>query len=441
MNAPLSERPDFTIATAAEECLLGSLLMEPRIGAEIDEVVRAEDFALPAHRTIFRVLRATPDGLDAAEAQDRLRQSGELDGVGGMARLGEIMETVPSAWNAARYAKAVREAARRRALVQFAVEARNAAVEQPGDAATITEMLGAKLCRLTDSAPSAEPQLLSELFPDVFDSLGREQQATGGVTGVDTGFAALNALTGGWQLGALVLVAARPSVGKSTFGLTLGLHAADRARVVLLVTAEMSARELARNALCHLGRISSSVIRTGGMTKFEWERLGDAANRAEKLKLLLDDTPSPSPTAIRNRARRVKTKHGGLDLVIVDYLQLLRAQEGDNREQQVASISRALKAMARELNVPVIALAQLNRAQATRKDHRPQLSDLRESGSLEQDADVVVLLHPKNDSPAARAEPRRIVEVNVAKNRNGACQTVDLLLVASEFRFEEPGAS
>lgn len=437
MSPTQGVRSDYLQSPEAEAALVGSLLMERAVGSEVDECVAASDFADVSLRKIFTAQRSRPEGLDLTEVRTLLQHQGDFDDVGGQVRFAELMEAVPSAHNATHYARLVREAAHRRRLEQIGRQLTADARSAPTTAAALIEGIGAELCRLDDAGSEDRLQHVSKVLQGVFDAIAREQETPGGVTGVDTGFHSINRLTGGWQRGSLIVVAARPSVGKTTLALTIALHAALREKTVLFVSAEMSAPEIARNTLCHLGPIDSSVIRTGRMTQADWSRLNDAANRCNGLTLFLDDSARPTPAMIRNRARRLKLSSSGLDLVIVDYLQLLGAAEGDTREQQVASLSRALKIMARELDVPVIALAQLNRASVSTPGKRPTLSDIRESGAVEQDADVVVLLHPLDATPTEQPQPRRQVEAIVAKNRNGPTGAVQLTLVAPEFRFEE----
>ncbi|HYC78669.1 MAG TPA: DnaB-like helicase C-terminal domain-containing protein, partial [Planctomycetota bacterium] len=340
------------------------------------------------------------------------------------------------------FANDVREASIRRRLQGIASEMIAAAAVSPATSSDLIERFAKNISHLAERRGEDPVRRMADVLQEVVDAIEREQGTPGGLVGLDTGFATLNALTNGWQRGSLIVVGARPSVGKTTFALTTALHVAKGDKGVYLASAEMSAPEIVRNALCNLGRVSSSLIRSGRMTAIHWRRLvSDGAAAAFNLRFFLDDSPNPTVRQIRNRVRRLAAMPSGLDLVVVDYLQLLRATEGTNREQEVASLARELKVLAREFNVPVIALSQLNRASTARSDHRPTPADLRESGAIEQHADMIILLHPK-DAPASGLAPANVtIQVDLAKNRNGQTGTVDLVRVGPEFRFEDGAAA
>jgi replicative DNA helicase len=332
------------------------------------------------------------------------------------------------------YARIVREAARRRALVRLGRTLGEAGAHESGDADELIERFGGEMFGIAEGAVESPVVPVGDILPGLVVRLGAQQNAQGGATGLDTGFARINKLTGGWQRGTLVVIAARPSLGKTTIALNTALHAARSGAIVYFVSAEMNPDELCCNLVCNVGGISSSSLRTGALSTIDLQRMGDAVGQLQSLKILFDGSASPTPMRIRSRAKRLALKHRRLDLVVVDYLQLVRGPRAERREQEVSAVSRELKQLACELGCPVIALAQLNRAPDSRKDKRPRLTDLRESGAIEQDADVVVLLHERErkDGNAARR-----IDAIIDKNRNGPRGTAPLQLIGSQFRFEE----
>jgi replicative DNA helicase len=426
-----------TSALESERALLGSMIVDPDCVSEIVEIVATTDFEDSLHATIFDHLVAAPALLDAVGLERALRQSGQLEAVGGRPTLTALMEYVAIKGEAASHARAVRAASQRREILRLATTLQRDATYSPETFHALASRFGAYLAKLEERRGDNCIRSISDIAVEVLEAVTREHEAGGCPTGLVTGFAALDSLTNGLPKGGLTILAGRPSAGKTTFALSISLSATKAKKVVLFVSAEMADTQIVRNAICNLGYIDSNVVRSGQMNQHQWKLFIDGAEATKDLPIHFDTTPSPTVRHIRNAVRRLDLRQERVDLVVVDYLHLLRPTSGETREQEVAAIGRELKQLAREFDVPVLALSQLNRESVTRKDQRPTMSDLRESGSLEQDADVVLLLSPKDLAQGPSYGGRRQVVVNVAKNRNGPCGHVELTFVASQFRFEE----
>ena len=409
-------------AIDAEQSVLGGLLVNARAWDRVAEVLTDTDFYTDAHRRIWRhIAMAAGSGqaFDVITIAEGIDGAGESAATGGLAYLGELANNTPSAANILSYAEIVRERATMRRLQAAAADLHaacsNPAGRKPEELAAIAE--AAMLAAVDRSA--GELGSLSDAFVEAMyyvDSRGE----SGGLT---TGYRDFDGITGGLEPGQLVIVAARPSVGKTVFGCNVADHVARSGGSVLFLTLEMTRREIGMRIMAARSNVSVHAMRSGTKDADVWQRMNAQVPAAKDQRLMIDDTPAVSVAHVRTKARRLSRKPG-LSLVIIDYLQLMRG-EGDNRTQEMGSISRGLKALAKELQVPIIALAQLNRGVEGRADKRPMLSDLRDSGEIEQDADIVVMLHREalySDSPAWVG----IAEALVRKNRNGP--TGDLLL-------------
>lgn len=416
----------------AEQSFLGGLLLDNGAWDRVADKLADIDFYRDDHRRIYRQVRIIlnhgqqADVVTVAEAIDA---AGESEHTGGLAYLGELANNTPSAANIHRYAEIIWERAAQRRLIEIADRLADAAFGAAGKSAKeIASAAEGELLAALDSSTD-EPACLAEVFGEALAYIDQR----GDVGGLRTGFTDLDGLLGGLEPSQLVIVAARPSVGKSILGINVADFVARQGGVALLCSLEMSRLEVGMRILAARSEVSMSAMRAGTKNSDDWSRMSATVPSAAQHNLFIYDTPAVTVAQVRAKARRLKRKSGALDLVIIDYLGLMTGR-GDNRTQEIGSISRGLKALAKELQVPIVALAQLNRGVEGRNDKRPLMSDLRDSGEIEQDADIVVMLHREelyNDA----LEWRGLVEVLVRKNRNGP--TGDLLLAhhPAEMRF------
>lgn len=412
----------------AEQAVLGGLLLDNTAWDRIADIAKVEHVYSADHRTILaQIVRLIDAGkpADVITVAEALESNNQLDGVGGLAYLATLAQNTPSAANIRRYAEIVRERAVLRKLVEVSGEIAEAAYNPAGrTAAEIAAEAETALAAYTaDDRDAGEPvsaaQAMAEVLLRAEDAAGRG--------GLMTGLADLDTLTGGLEPGQLVIVAARPAVGKTAVALSIARHVAAQGGRVSFHSLEMGHRELAARLLAATARINARALKTGPSPD-EWERLAQATAAPGLAGLYLDDTPAASVARVRARARRLQ-RAGGLGLIVVDYLQLMApADKRANRTEQVGSLSRGLKAVAKELGVPVIALAQLNRQSEARADRRPMLSDLRDSGEVEQDADAVLLLHRASDDGA-------VIEAILAKHRSGPTGSFWLKFQAETMTF------
>jgi len=424
----------------AEVSVLGSMLLSRNAVADISEIVGPEDFYRGAHRTIFEAcldLYNRGEPLDVVTLADDLDRRGSLDDVGGVVGLTAIVQRTPTAANALYYARIVADQALRRRLIDAGTHITHLGyqpehgVDEAVDAAEQAIFSVAQRGRASDIRP------IKPLLLDSFDLLERLSENKTGITGLPTGFVDFDDLTAGLQPGNLVIVAARPAMGKSTLVTNMAAHVTVETRVpVAMFSLEMSAEEVVTRLLSAESRVSLEKLRTGRLEDADWAKISQAMGRLAEAPLYIDDTPGINLMEIRSKCRRIKQKHG-LELVIVDYLQLMQAHRRvENRVQEVSELSRGLKILAKELGIPVIALSQLSRKpeDRARDDRRPQLADLRESGSIEQDADLVAFIYRDevyDPDSAAKGE----AELIVAKHRNGPLKTVRLSFLGHHSRF------
>jgi len=421
MNAP-NELLNPPQSVDAEQSVLGGLLMNARAWDRVVDILTDADFYTDAHRRIWRHIALAAErgqSFDVVTVAEGIDAAGESSATGGLAYLGALANNTPSAANIRSYAEIVRERATMRRLQAAAADLHSAcsspAGRKPEELAAVAE---AAMLEAIDRS-SGDLGSLSDAFIEAMYYVDSRGEA-GGLT---TGFRDFDGITGGLEPGQLVIVAARPSVGKTVFGCNVADHVAKAGGSVLFMTLEMTRREIGMRIMAARSSVSVHSMRSGTKDAAAWKRMNEQVPAAKGQRLMIDDTPAVSVAHVRAKARRLSRKPG-LSLVIIDYLQLMRG-EGDNRTQEMGSVSRGLKALAKELQVPIIALAQLNRGVEGRSDKRPMLSDLRDSGEIEQDADIVVMLHREalyNDSPAWAG----IADALVRKNRNGP--TGDLLL-------------
>lgn len=425
----------------AEQSVIGALLLDNQAFDRVVDVVGVQDFYLDAHRRIFRHVAALIDAGQAADVvtvSEAIERANEVDQTGGIAYLGELANNTPSAANIRRYAEIVADRCRRRALMAVGNEI-SISAEGPGASSAeerIDEALG-KVMALAESKPSdSEPEAVGDILPAVMANLQEMFEAGGSVAGRSTGFADLDKMTSGLCPGDMVVVAGRPAMGKTAFALNVGENMALDGEVVLVFSLEMTKPQLTNRLLASIGRIELGRLRNGRLQEDDWDKMTLALAKLNDAKLVIDDTGGMTLPKIRARARREKRRRGGLGLIVIDYLQLIEDGRGggENRNAELTAISRGIKAMAKELKVPVIALSQLSRKVEERKDRRPMLSDLRESGAIEQDADLVLMLY-RDEYYNPDTQSKGLAEVIIAKQRSGPTGDVHLAFNPSIGRF------
>ena len=436
-------------AVEVEEAVLGSMLIEHEAATIALQMLRPEDFYKPAHRMIFETiyeLYERDNPLDLLTVENELRDKNQLDQVGGSSYLSDLTRSVSSAANIDYHSQIIAEKAIKRNLILGCTDIIKNAYDTTSDAYDVLDSAEQRIFDLSNTKSRANAQAIGDVLKDTLQYLEDIRGKPSGLTGVPTGLDVDN-LTAGFQPGDLIIVAARPSMGKTAFVLTAARNAAlhmdeNLQTNVALFSLEMSNQSLVQRLLTMEGRIDAQSARSGRLKDDEFKRLIDAASRLFTARIFIDDTPGLSIMELRTKARRLKSEHD-IGIVVVDYLQLMTAsvRDNSNREQEIATISRGLKALAKELNVPVVALSQLSRAVEQRGgDKRPQLSDLRESGSIEQDADVVMFLYrPEYYGITTTAEghsTKGLAEIIVGKQRNGPTGARRLFFVENYARFE-----
>jgi replicative DNA helicase len=422
----------------AEESVLGSMLLSKDAIAEVLELLREDDFYRPAHRTVFRSvleLYGHGDAVDAVTVQEELRRNGALADIGGAPFLHTLVASVPTAANASYYARIVKEAGVLRRLIDVGTQIVQLGFETPQDTERAVDIAESLVYQVAQGRVTEDYHSLRDVLTGTLEAIERLHEDHREITGVPTGFADLDRLTSGLQPANLVIVAARPAVGKSTLGLDVARHAAVKAGVPTVVfSLEMSKTELVQRLMCAECTVDMQRLRTGRMEESDWTRLTRSLGKLADAPLFIDDSPGTTMMEIRAKCRRLKQRHG-LGLVVVDYLQLMQpSRRFENRQQEVSEISRSLKLLAKELEVPVIAISQLSRQTESRSDRRPMLSDLRESGALEQDSDVVLFIY--RDELYDPESPRKgEADLILAKHRNGPTDTVTVTFQGQYSRF------
>lgn len=418
----------------AEQAVLGGLLLAGVDALDrIEGLLSAEDFYRQEHREIFGAIRSLGNAgspVDVITVAEGLEGSGSLERIGGLPYLGSLAQNTPSAANIASYAKTVKQRALQRRLLMLACEIQSKCMAPGADVSEIVSQADAAMVQLLD-AGADEPAVLYEAMRDAIADI--DDRATGNRrSGLLTGVVDFDALTGGLEPGQLVIVAARPSVGKTAFALNVADHITRHGDTAAFFSLEMTKRELSQRLLALRAGVSVTEQRSGRLTEAQWERICACQGKADGERLFLVDRSGIGVPYIRAATRKIRRKHG-LSLIVVDYLGLMKG-EGQNRTQEIGSVSRGLKALAKEMHVPIIALAQLNRATEIRQDKRPQLSDLRDSGEVEQDADLVAMLH-REELYSGNKEWAGLAELIVRKQRNGPLGTVALRYHDEHMRF------
>ncbi|MFP4084824.1 MAG: replicative DNA helicase [Desulfonatronovibrio sp.] len=425
----------------AEQAVLGGVFLSNNVLHSIVDILVEEDFYSPAHQIIFRTfldLYRKNIPVDLVTIHEELEKNSQLDSVGGPVYLASLTEAVASSSNALFYAQIVKEKAIRRHLIRSATEIIAQSFEPASDVSDLLDSSEQKIFAISESKTKQVFRSSKELVAEVFELLQKRVERKELVTGVPTGYHNLDELTAGFQPTDLVIIAARPSMGKTAFALNVAMRAAVSHQVpTAIFSLEMSMEQLMMRMLCSFGKVDLKNLRTGYLDDEDWKRLYDSADALSKAPIYIDDTPALSSLEMRARCRRLKSEKN-LGMVVVDYLQLMRAgRRIDSREQEISEISRSLKALAKEIKVPVLALSQLNRKVEERTNKRPVLSDLRESGAIEQDADLIVFLYRDDAYNKSSDNPRKgIAEIIVGKQRNGPVGTVELAFMERFTAFE-----
>lgn len=414
----------------AERSVLGGIFLKPDIFSEVIEVINSGDFYKMAHKLIFEVMQevyTTGESIDPIIVMDRLKRKDKFDDIGGEAIFYEIIEEVPTAANILTYARIIKEKATLRKLGDIGTKIVEMTYEGYEDVDTILDKAEGMIFKVAESKESKDIVSLKEVVTNEFERLEQLLQNKGATTGISSGFKHFDEMTSGFHPSDLVVLAARPSMGKTAFALNLALNAAMKAeKGVLVFSLEMSSSQLLQRLLAIEAGIGLQKIRNGFLGEDDWGKLGIASGKLANVEINIADVPNVNVLEIRSIARRLKAA-GKLDMILIDYLQLIKGTSGksDNRQQEISDISRSLKGIARELDIPIIALSQLSRAPEQRADRRPMLSDLRESGAIEQDADMVVFLY-RDDYYNDDSDQKGITEVIIGKQRNGPVGTVNL---------------
>ena len=437
---PLPERvPPQNIE--AEQSVLGAMLIKKEAITQAQELLRPDDFYREAHRIVFETmleLAGDNEAVDLVTLTEALRKKEMLEKVGGISFITALANYVPTAANIVYHAQIVKEKSELRHLIDAATEIASAAYEATDDVKDIMDDAEKKILAVAANQTGGAFEPIRNI---VIDTVGRVEtlyENQGGLTGISTGFRDLDRDTSGLQKSDLILVAARPSMGKTAFTLNIATYAAMHGHTVAFFSLEMSKEQLVQRMLCSEGGIDSQRLRTGQLEDADWDRLINTADRVSKASIYIDDTAGINVMDLRSKARRLKAEHG-LDLIVIDYLQLMQGRarsSSDNRQQEISEISRSLKALARELDVPVVALSQLSRSVESRTVKKPMLSDLRESGSIEQDADIVMFLY-REDYYDPETERKNITEVIIAKHRNGPIGTIELFFQKEFTKFRD----
>jgi replicative DNA helicase len=426
----------------AEETVLGAMLLAPGAIAAVAEILSPSDFYRRGHGVVYKTaldLYARGEPVDVLTVEDELDKRGELEAAGGSARLAQLAQIVPATANAPHHARIVREMAVLRGLIDAGMRVGALGWERPGELDDLLDRAEQYVFELSQSRVTSEFSHIEALLKESFERITMLYEAGAEVTGQPSGFRDLDRLTSGFQAGNLVIVAARPSMGKSALGLCVAANLAVRHETpVALFTLEMSKSEVTQRLMCSEAKVESQRLRTGKLAVDDWPRLTAACDKLAKAPLYVDDTGSITMMEIRSKARRLKSRVPNLGLIIVDYLQLMTAGASfENRVQEVSQISRSLKQLARDLDVPILALSQLSRAVEQRHDKRPILSDLRESGSIEQDADLVIFIY-RDEYYNEESDQQGLAEVILSKHRNGPTDAIKLAFLKRYAKFADP---
>ncbi|EGC71208.1 replicative DNA helicase [Enterococcus casseliflavus 14-MB-W-14] len=431
----------------AEQAVLGAVFLDADAIIDAMEVIAPEDFYRRSHQIIFQAmiqLNDRSESIDLITLKAEIEKSNSLEDVGGLTYLTELSQASPSAASIAYYAKIVDDKATLRNLIQTASRIVTKGFEQDEDVQSIIDQAEKSILEVSEKRNSNGFQSIAEVLNRTIETIDQLAQNNEEITGLPTGYAALDKMTAGLQKEELIILAARPAVGKTAFALNIAQNVGTKTdRSVAIFSLEMGAESLVNRMLCAEGSIEASHLRTGQLSEEEWRNLIVAMGSLSNANIYIDDTPGIKISEIRARCRKLAQEKGNLGLILIDYLQLIEGTGRENRQQEVSEISRQLKKLAKELKVPVIALSQLSRGVEQRQDKRPVLSDIRESGSIEQDADIVAFLYRDDyyrsegddDDEPEEQQNNNVIEVIIEKNRSGARGTVELLFIKEYNKF------
>ncbi|WP_433745977.1 replicative DNA helicase [Falsibacillus pallidus] len=423
----------------AEQAVLGAIFLEPASLTVASEVLIPDDFYRSSHQKIYNVILKLSDvgkAIDLITVSEELAAAKELEDVGGISYLSELAAAVPTAANIEYYARIVEEKSLLRRLIRTATNIAKDGYAREDEVEALLGEAEKNIMEVAQRKNAGAFHNIKDVLVRTYDNIELLHNRQGDITGIATGFAELDRMTAGFQRNDLIIVAARPSVGKTAFALNIAQNVATKTEEnVAIFSLEMGAEQLVMRMLCAEGNINAQNLRTGSLTDEDWRKLTMAMGSLSNSGIFIDDTPGVRITEIRSKCRRLKQEHG-LGMILIDYLQLIQGsgRSGENRQQEVSEISRSLKELARELQVPVIALSQLSRGVEQRQDKRPMMSDIRESGSIEQDADIVAFLY-RDDYYDKESENKNIIEIIIAKQRNGPVGTVSLAFVKEYNKF------
>ncbi|MGM0842551.1 MAG: replicative DNA helicase [Bacillota bacterium] len=423
----------------AEQAVLGAIFLEPSALTTTSEILIPEDFYRHSHQKIYNVMLNLGDGgkaVDLITVTEELAAAKELEDVGGVAYLSELAASVPTAANIEYYAKIVEEKSLLRRLIRTATDIASDGYAREDEVDALLGEAEKNIMEVAQRKNGGAFHNIKDVLVRTYDNIETLTNRKGDVTGISTGFADLDHLTAGFQRNDLIIVGARPSMGKTAFALNIAQNVAIKAKEnVAIFSLEMGAEQLVMRMLCAEGNINAQNLRTGDLTDEDWRKLTMAMGSLSNAGIFIDDTPGIKVGEIRSKCRRLAQEQG-IGMILIDYLQLIQGngRSGENRQQEVSEISRSLKGLARELEVPVIALSQLSRGVEQRQDKRPMMSDIRESGSIEQDADIVAFLY-REDYYDKEAENKNIIEIIIAKQRNGPVGNVSLAFVKEYNKF------
>lgn len=424
----------------AEESVLGSVLLSVDAANLVMDKIDPGDFYVPAHQAIYEAvvgLYNQNQPIDAVTVADALRRTEELERVGGVGFLTQLLNNVPTASNVAYYAEIVEEHALRRRMMSAGSVINDLALQLDAEISNVLDQAEATVLQVAQKRIGSGLEPLGPLFTPTLEAIEEMEALDSELTGVSTGFRDLDKKLAGLQRANLIIIAARPSMGKSALTLNIAANIAMSGGPVALFSLEMSREEMVQRLLCSVGRVDSMKLRTGKLGPL-WQKVVNAASRLYNAPIYVDDAANVTVTDIRAKCRRLKRTQG-LELVVIDYLQLMQGGNQENRQQQIAEISRSLKNLARELDVPIIAVSQLNRSLEARTDKRPQLGDLRESGAIEQDADVVMFIYRHEYYEPTDIESKGLAEVIVSKHRSGSTGKVNMTFLPEFTLFADLG--
>lgn len=436
-DAPLRIMPQNV---EAEQSVIGSMILDKTCIASAAEKLKADDFYKDAHKVIYSAiieLYQKDIPVDMVTLTEELKSSGKLEDAGGVTYVTQICTSVETTANIESYIKILQEKSTLRKLIKSSTEIIEDSYNKQNDVSSVLDKAEKRIFDISQSKDTTDYEPVSSVLERGFNEIERLFKNRQDITGISSGFPELDAKTSGFQKSDLILVAARPSMGKTTFALNLAEHAALReGKSVVIFSLEMSKEQLGFKLLCSAANVDMHKLRTGNLEDGDWENIARASGPLASSKMYIDDTPGISVMEMRSKCRRLKIEHG-IDMVVVDYLQLMSGSSGwssESRQQEVSEISRSLKALAKEMDCPIIALSQLSRAPEQRTDHRPMLSDLRESGSIEQDADVVMFLY-RDEYYNKDTQDKNVAECIIAKQRNGPTGTVKLAWLGQYSKF------